>query len=181
MDTTKHALAPQGVLAAAFLVILGSFTVLDPITVASAQPLASQLADGNLVLDEGAEWPTDNRLMERLQTFADEYDKPLVVLSGKRELGNPRNPAPGTQWYFWKEYQAGRGNLAAYPSPRAPHIRGHAADVNVRQPDGSLRSVGLDPRARALLRKHRLVLSVPSEAWHVEPEEVSDWGYWQKP
>jgi hypothetical protein len=67
------------------------------------------------------------------------------------------------QWYFWNLYKSGRGNLAAFPSPYAPHIRtgriDHALDIN--NAAGVMR----------WLHKHGVTtarLTVPGESWHVE-------------
>jgi hypothetical protein len=144
--------------------------------VGGSQPAAQETQVG-VKLDPGAKWPTDKRTVERLKAVSEDLGKPLWITSGKRELGNRRNPAPGTQWYFWNKYQAGRGNLAAYPNPNAPHIVGYAADVVIEQPDGTRSNVGEYVTGRRLLRKHGLVLSVRTEAWHVAPEEVNRWAY----
>lgn len=80
------------------------------------------------------------------------------VNSGRRTLRE--------QWRLYRAYRAGTGNLAAYPSLSAPHIRGgranHAIDVNAL--DGGaermvrwLRSKGVDASR-----------PIPGEKWHVE-------------
>lgn len=66
------------------------------------------------------------------------------------------------QQYFWDLYRSGRGNLAAYPSATAPHIRtgriDHAIDFSN---DGAvfswLTGAGLRP-----------VRTVQGESWHIE-------------
>lgn len=79
---------------------------------------------------------------------------PFRVNEGKRTMAR--------QWYFWNLYKSGRGNLAAYPSPNAPHIRegrkDHAVDF---WNDGAvfswLTAHGLHP-----------VRTVRGESWHIE-------------
>lgn len=66
------------------------------------------------------------------------------------------------QWYFWRLYKSGRGNLAAYPSPWAPHIRtgriDHAIDFsNDVAVFTWLSRKGLNPRR-----------TVRGESWHIE-------------
>ena len=66
------------------------------------------------------------------------------------------------QWYFWRLYKSGRGNLAAFPSPIAPHIRtgriDHAIDFgNDWAVFNWLRSKSLNPRR-----------TVTGESWHIE-------------
>lgn len=76
------------------------------------------------------------------------------VNEGKRTMAR--------QWYFWRLYRSGRGNVAAYPSPIAPHIRvgriDHAIDFSN---DGAvfawLSAKGLSP-----------VRTVRGESWHIE-------------
>jgi TP901 family phage tail tape measure protein len=54
-------------------------------------------------------------------------------------------------------YLSGKGNLAAAPSPNAPHVRGYAADI---APDrGTFGGVA---------GNYGLGFTVPSEAWHIE-------------
>lgn len=83
------------------------------------------------------------------------------------------------QWYFYRLWKSGRGNLAAFPSPFAPHIRSgrfdHAVDFNgaenvrkaaakhgvtltrtVRWPNGTVREEWhLEANARQLLAFYR--------------------------
>lgn len=66
------------------------------------------------------------------------------------------------QTYFWRLYRSGRGNLAAYPSPWAPHIRtgriDHAIDFsNDAAVFHWLSRAGLNPRR-----------TVRGESWHIE-------------
>lgn len=188
-----HSAVPATILGVSFVAIVGSVSIAEPPVGASAAakvadwapadeaaesvPAAEVPARTGVRLDDGVAWPTDKRTVKRLEAVSEELGKPLVILSGKRELGTKRNPKPGTQWYFWKKYRAGKGNLAAYPNPNAPHIRGYAADVVIEQPDGELTNVGHYATGRRLLRKHGLVLSVPGEPWHVAPAEVNRWAY----
>ena len=66
------------------------------------------------------------------------------------------------QWELYRLYRSGRGNLAAYPSPWAPHIRtgriDHAIDFsNDAAVFAWLASHGLQPRR-----------TVRGESWHIE-------------
>lgn len=71
------------------------------------------------------------------------------------------------QWALYRAYQNGTGNLAAFPSPTAPHIRvgraDHALDV---QQDGT----GGRARLQTFLSARGLntALTVPGENWHIE-------------
>jgi hypothetical protein len=201
----EHSAMPAAIMGIAFASVFGLVGMADPQVSASAdagrsdgaaylpqQELEVLTANGNdgsglladadaskptVRLAEGTKWPTDKRTLERLQLVAEDLGKDLVINSGKRDLGTPKNPKPGTQWYYWKRYQAGAGPLAAYPDPKAPHIKGYAADVAILQPDGTETNIGNYVTGRRLLRKHGLVLSVHNEAWHVAPEEVNSWAY----
>jgi hypothetical protein len=124
---------------------------------------------GKLTKQPSTEWPLDKRTVDRLKKCAEEDGREWVIVSGHRSLAKQRE--------LYNLYRLGRGPLAAYPNANAPHIRGYAADVDVRMPDGSLKSVGLLPECRKLLHKHGLVLSVQSEAWHCAPEEINHWAY----
>ncbi len=102
--------------------------------------------------------PIDNE-----EVSAEWYD----VLVDMRAAGVKFNVNEGhrtmaRQQFFWDLFQAGRGNLAARPSPNAPHIRtgriDHAIDFSN---DGAvfnwLHNKGLRP-AR----------TVSGESWHIE-------------
>lgn len=100
-----------------------------------------------------------------------------TVLSAYRRRGgsfklNSGRRTLAEQWRLYRAYRAGRGNLAAYPNPGAPHIRygraNHAIDVDLwvgrtarsKQPDKLIE----------WLRKHEVYATrpVPGESWHVE-------------
>lgn len=95
----------------------------------------------------------------------------LVVLLAMRRDGVRFNVNEGhrtlaRQTYFWNLYRSGRGNLAAYPSPNAPHIRSgridHAIDFwNDSAVMGWLSREGLQPRR-----------TVRGESWHIEVPAV---------
>lgn len=202
----EHSAKPAAIMGVAFAAVFGLVALADPPIGATAnaglpegqgiqelQPTqvlqnetaaldarAAPTAESNaptVRLADGAKWPTDTRTVERLKLVAKDLGKTLIITSGKRDLGSRKNPKPGTQWYFWKKYVAGRGNLAAYPNPNAPHIKGYAADVLIEQPDGTRTNVGEYVTGRRILRKHGLVLSVRTEGWHVAPKEVNSWAY----
>ncbi len=85
--------------------------------------------------------------------------------SGRRTLAE--------QQRLYDLWQAGVGNLAAVPSPTAPHIRvgreDHALDVDVEFGTGV---AGL----RSWLRGHGLAtsLTVAGEPWHVEADSAAE-------
>lgn len=76
------------------------------------------------------------------------------------------------QWALWRAYRAGRGNLAAYPNPAAPHIRfgraNHALDIDVHV-GRTKRSIQPD-RFIKWLRENEVYATRPvaGEWWHVE-------------
>jgi len=81
-------------------------------------------------------------------------DVSFNVNEGKRTMAR--------QWYFWRLYRSGRGNVAAYPSPIAPHIRvgriDHAIDFSNDGPVFAwLSAKGLKP-----------IRTVRGESWHIE-------------
>jgi hypothetical protein len=105
------------------------------------------------------------------------FDNELVsvqwysVLSAARRAGvsfhvNEGHRTMARQWYFWNLYKAGKGNLAAYPSTNAPHIRtgriDHALDVEA--------TTGGASRLTSWMRRHGLPanFTVRGEPWHIE-------------
>lgn len=74
------------------------------------------------------------------------------------------------QWRLYRAYRAGRGNLAAYPVPSAPHINygraNHAVDVD--NLDG-----GADRMVRWLRRKGvKASRPVQGEPWHIQADRA---------
>lgn len=74
---------------------------------------------------------------------------PISVNSGRRTMAE--------QTALYNKYLAGTGNLAAKPSPNAPHVRGIAADI----------SPGRE-RFGAIAQRFGLGFTVPSESWHIQ-------------
>ena len=105
------------------------------------------LVDGNLV---SKEWNT-------ALTRARKNNVRFTVNDGRRTMRE--------QWARWRTYKAG-GNLAAFPSPNAPHIRAGRIDhaVDVSSNDGGA------PRLATWLRAHgmRATFPVGGEPWHIE-------------
>jgi len=89
----------------------------------------------------------------------------LHVRDGLRELAD--------QWDRWRDYLAG-GNLAAYPTPSAPHVRGVALDVYDSGADagvtvaGTVRSNWLRDNAPRFGFKAVGLGFVKIEPWHIE-------------
>lgn len=85
-------------------------------------------------------------------------DVDFTLTSGRRTMSDQRR--------LYRLYRAGKGNLAAYPSPNAPHIRvgrpNHAIDVDALD--------GGEARLEAWLRKNGVSPTNPvrGEAWHME-------------
>lgn len=75
--------------------------------------------------------------------------QPIHVRSGRRTLAE--------QAALYASYLAGTGNLAAPPSPNAPHVRGIAADI----------APGRE-RFGSVAGNFGLGFTVPSESWHIE-------------
>jgi hypothetical protein len=82
----------------------------------------------------------------------------FVLNSGQRTMAE--------QQHLYGLYRAGKGNLAAKPSPTAPHIRvgrqDHALDV--RWDDGGRERLQRWLRSKGV----ETALTVPGEPWHVE-------------
>lgn len=99
-----------------------------------------------------AEWLVVLRAAEKAR------GRPIQLNSGQRTMAE--------QQYLYDLYRAGRGNLAARPSPWAPHIRvgrpDHALDVEMRNGDHAW----LDGWCTEL--GYPLDNTVPGEGWHKE-------------
>lgn len=118
----------------------------------------------HLRLDPSTHWPLDKGLCRRLNEVGQRMHRIIYIKSGHRTLAE--------QQYLWDLYQAGRGNLAAYPNPNAPHVRGVAADCGVIDRKGRYKSLGLNGRARKLAEGLGLRAWVPGEAWHWQRQET---------
>lgn len=123
---------------------------------------------GKLTKNASTHWPTDKRTVERLKKVAEDLGVELRIVSGYRTYAEQARLYDG-----WIHHRPGF-NLAAPPG-KSNHNFGHAADTDVVKPDGTLVSIGNWPGARQALKKHGLVLSVASEAWHVDPKEIAHW------
>ena len=95
----------------------------------------------------------------------------FVVLTAARRNGvrfrlNSGRRSMAQQLALYRAYRAGRGNLAAFPSPFAPHIRvgrdDHALDVNAL--DGGAARLDAWCTERGFPLDH----TVRNEPWHVE-------------
>lgn len=106
------------------------------------------------------------RVSKPWHTVLTEYDRrsrhPFRVNSGRRTIAE--------QWRLYRLYKAGKGNLAAYPNPAAPHINygraNHAIDVeNTAEPYAG----GADRLVRWLTsRGVNATRPVPGEPWHIQ-------------
>jgi hypothetical protein len=124
--------------------------------------------EGRLTLRDGAHWPTDHRTIHALKQVAHDLGVEVRIISGLRTRAEQER-----LYYGWVHRLPGF-NLAARPGT-SNHERGHAADVDVVKSDGSLVSIGNYPGARAALKRHGLALSVRTEPWHVDPQDVAPW------
>lgn len=119
-----------------------------------------------LILNPGAQWPTDKRLLKGLNAVAMDLHRRVKIISGYR--------SEASQTRLYQLYRAGRGNLAA-PSPpcRSQHCLGKSADCGVIGSDGAYRSMLDHPGTRALLHKHSLVADAQGEHWHISFQDGS--------
>lgn len=116
-----------------------------------------------LDLAPSAAWPTDKRLLRRLNAVGQRRRRTVRIISGKRTMAQ--------QQALWDKYQrylngGPHANLAAYPNANAPHIRGVAADCGVIGRTGGYTSLGSDAKARKYAEKLDLRAWVPNEPWH---------------
>ena len=113
-----------------------------------------------LFLDSDTKWPKP-KLAKKLNTLAKKRKRYIFINEGWRT--NAR------QWELWRAYQAGTGNLAAYPGT-SNHEGGNAADVSLFLNGKSnwRVNVGEDSKTRALMKSLGLGLPVTGETWHTE-------------
>lgn len=119
-----------------------------------------------LELAPGASWPTDSKLLARLNRIGQKLHRPIRIISGKRSLSDQQ-----VLWDRWQRYLDGGppANRAAYPNANAPHIRGVAADCGVIDRHGEYWSfMDYSRRARSLAAKAGISARVPGEAWHLQ-------------
>lgn len=95
-------------------------------------------------------------LLKALNRAAAELGVKIHIASGARTLAE--------QTELYNRYKAGKGPLAAYPNPNAPHIRGIAADCWIN----GVNILNYSAQVRPVLKKHSLCLNVPGETWHVQ-------------
>ena len=83
---------------------------------------------------------------------------PFTVVSGHRTMAE--------QWRLYRLWKAGRGNLAAFPSPTAPHIRTGRADhaIDFGRSDTEVNRVQRYLDSRGLKARETVI----GEWWHVE-------------
>jgi hypothetical protein len=100
-----------------------------------------------------------SRTWKRVLSSAERHGIDFRLNSGRRTMRE--------QWALWRAWRNGTGNLAAFPSPIAPHIRvglpNHAIDVDQFVGDGE---AGL----QRWLSRHGVpaVNNVPGEGWHLD-------------
>lgn len=100
-----------------------------------------------------------SRAWKRVLSSAERHGIKFRLNSGRRTMRE--------QWALYRAYKNGTGNLAAFPSPLAPHIRvglpNHAIDVDQFYGDGE---AGL----QKWLNRHGVPATnnVPGEGWHLD-------------
>lgn len=123
-----------------------------------------------LDLAPGAAWPTDGRLLRKLNRVARRRRRIIRIVSGRRTYR--QQLALWNAWLRHRDFGGPPANLAAYPNANAPHIRGVAADCGVVDAKGRYRSLGLDAKAARLARDAGLAAWVPGEPWHWQRRET---------
>lgn len=118
----------------------------------------------HLRLDPSTKWPTDKKLLVRLNAVGQRLGRIVYIKSGHRTYSE--------QAYLYRLWKSGRGNLAAYPNKNAPHIRGVAADCGVIDRKGNYASLGLNSDARRTAESLGLRAWVPGEPWHWQRQET---------
>lgn len=118
-----------------------------------------------LELGDGAAWPTDKRLLRKLNRIGQRLKRPIRIASGRRTLQQQQ-----ALWDRYQRYLNGGpfANRAAYPDDHAPHIRGVAADVGVIGRKGYVSYMDYSGKARKLAARMGLSARVPGEAWHLQ-------------
>jgi hypothetical protein len=95
-----------------------------------------------------------------LNAYEQKYGVRVQLNQGARTLAE--------QWHFWNLYRSGRGNLAAYPTPAAPHIKWkrahHALDINAGERPGQSRHVAAFYRSLGI----PVAFNVGREPWHLD-------------
>lgn len=117
-----------------------------------------------LGLASGVAWPKDKRLLAKMNAAAKAAGVHVRIVSGYRTLAQQR--------HLYDLYRAGKGNLAAYPNPRAPHIRGVAADCGVIDKKGGYMSAFHHGRFKREAEKRDIRAWVPGEAWHLQRRDT---------
>ncbi len=116
-----------------------------------------------LELSSGTKWPSDRRLLRKLNRVGAHLNRTIRVVSGRRTMDQQRE-----LWDRYQRYLNGGpyANQAAYPNANAPHIRGVAADCGVIGRNGGYESLGDNRKARRKAEALGLRALVPNEPWH---------------
>lgn len=80
---------------------------------------------------------------------------PFHLNQGKRSISE--------QWHFWRIYKRNGWPLAAFPSPRAPHVRDDADHPHAIDADNLQALIDYGARHGVTIRR-----TVPGEEWHGE-------------
>ncbi|MDP4014063.1 MAG: M15 family metallopeptidase [Candidatus Nanopelagicales bacterium] len=113
-----------------------------------------------LILGGGTHWPTDKRLLRRLNRMARRLHRCILIVSGLRTRAQ--------QQVVWDRYQRDGWPIAAYPGT-SMHETGRAADCGVVDRGRYTSLADWRPkRVRRLARRVGIVFTVRGEPWHVE-------------
>lgn len=102
----------------------------------------------------------ERALLVALANAAKDMRVLILVVSGRRTLKE--------QAHLYWLYLTKKGNLAAKPNKRAPHIRGVAADCYIDSGAFDGQPIGHHPRWLSAAERRGLELPVHGEAWHVQ-------------
>lgn len=113
----------------------------------------------NLTKNANTRWPTDRKLLRKLNAVARDLGVTIHIVSGYRTYAEQK-----VLYARYIAYLNGGpyANLAAVPGTSL-HETGNAADCSINGVD-----IGNFPGAREALRRHGLCLPVGGEPWHVQ-------------
>lgn len=112
---------------------------------------------------DNTRWPTDKKLLVKMNAAARDAKRRVLIISGYRTIEEQR--------VLYNLYLSGRGNLAAPPG-RSNHNYGKAADCGTVNKYGTYKSAFHDAAFKYQCEKRNLRAWVPGEAWHLQRAET---------